>query len=435
MLIWVYRFLFPLLFVLALPFYLLRMLRRKGYREMLAGRVGNIQVPQKRDAQTRIWIQAVSVGELLAIETLIEQLVATENVELVISTTTSTGYKLAKEKYEENAIAVVSFPLDFYLFSKKSWNRISPDIAIITEGEIWPEHIHQAHRRNIPLVLINGRISDRSFRRMQKYGFFKNLAFTKVSKVAASSHLDAQRFVEIGVDQSKVSITGNLKFDAVSPNGMDQKTKAAFLSSISKSSSSNLILLGASTWPGEEEMLIDISILLKKESLPIDLFLVPRHAERRGELRSMLKGKEGIRWSFRSNPDWRSDHTSDEDLLHVYVGDTTGELRKFVEIADVAVIGKSFPPHKDGQTPVEAIALGTPIVYGRTLGNFRAICKNLEEAEACVKESEPTLLKEKLQKLLTDQSIRLDLVAKGKTVFDRSKGSTERTLELIKSYF
>ena len=433
--IWIYRLLFPLLFLVSLPYYLMRMWRRGGYREMMASRFGGVELVPKGAGKRRIWIQAVSVGELLAIESLVRQLAAMPDVELVITTTTSTGYRLAKEKYGESAILISSFPFDFWPIVRKTWGRIQPDLAIITEGELWPEHIRTARDKGIPLILINARLSDRSYRRMNKFRVLQSLFYKHIAHIAASSELDAQRILSLGYPEEKLSVAGNLKFDVVDPEGMDTDERMQLFEETGFSQSvGSKIVIGASTWPGEEELLIRACVDLLTQGLQVRLLLVPRHAERRGEIHEVLEKQANITWRFRSQPEWiRTSET--EGALQVYIADTTGELRKFIQLADLAVIGKSFPPHLEGQTPVEAVALGTPVIYGPSMTNFRAICADLEQSGGAIRIREIDQLTPTLGRLLRDSDECARLKQAAREVFEHSRGSTERTIALIKSYF
>ena len=150
--IWLYRLLFLPALLVALPYYALRMFRRGGYAEGFSHRFGRIPVPAKRPGVRRIWIQAVSVGEIGAVEPLLRELAARPDTEVVLTTTTSTAYRLAREKLSGLTVATGIFPLDFCPFSRAAWKRVAPDMVVLTEGELWPEHLHRAHRTGVPAV-------------------------------------------------------------------------------------------------------------------------------------------------------------------------------------------------------------------------------------------------------------------------------------------
>lgn len=435
--IWLYRFLFPLLFLLGLPFYLLRMFRRGGYGQMMAGRFGLVDVPQVKSGSKRVWIQAVSVGELLAIEGLVRQLCEQPGIEVVLSTTTSTGFELAKQKYKDVVIEVVSFPLDFWFTIRAAWNRICPDVCIITEAELWPEHIETARRRKIPLLLINARLSDKSFQRMSSNRWIKSLFFQNITCIGASSEDDAGRILKLGFDPKKMTVTGNLKFDVGSSAKLTIEQRNQLVKEIWGADFTEGIftVIGASTWPGEEQLLVEALLELKEKGVATRLLITPRHAERRAEIRGLLEGYgKRLNWRFRSRSDWAL--TSDgADALDVYVADTTGELKNLIQTADLAVIGRSFPPHTEGQTPIEAAVLGIPVVYGPSLSNFRSICRALEKANGSVRVNTPEALPEVLFELFQQPEKREQMRDASTKVFEQSRGSTQRTLEMISKYF
>ena len=182
--LWLYRIIFfPALFVLG-PRYLLRMKRRGGYREKFSHRFGSHKgLPEKRPGVRRIWLQAVSVGEVLAIAPLIDGLVKNGEVEIYLTTTTSTGFRVADDRYYGLVLGPGYFPIDWWLFSRAAWNRIQPDLVILTEGERWPEHIHQAQVRGVPVISINARMSDKSYKRLRQFGFAARMVLRGITHV------------------------------------------------------------------------------------------------------------------------------------------------------------------------------------------------------------------------------------------------------------
>ncbi|MES1167026.1 MAG: glycosyltransferase N-terminal domain-containing protein, partial [Pseudomonadota bacterium] len=208
--LWFYRLLFlPALVVLA-PRYLWRMRRRGGYGENFAQRFGLVPpLPRKRPGVRRIWLQAVSVGEILAIAPVLEALKRDASVEVYLTTTTSTGYRLARDRYSGHAVGIAYFPLDWWPFAGHAWSRIAPDLVILTEGERWPEHIHQAARRGVPVVCINARLSDRSFRRLRVLRPAVQPLLRGITRLLSCSEQDAVRFRELGFPAARLGTTGN----------------------------------------------------------------------------------------------------------------------------------------------------------------------------------------------------------------------------------
>ncbi len=419
--IWIYRFFFVPLLLLLTPYYLWRMRRRGGYTENFSHRFGGTDLlPVKRKGVHRIWLQAVSVGEMLAIAPLLEAFKREGNSEVYLTTTTSTGYTLAKEKYGALTVGIGYFPLDFWAFSVRAWRKIRPDLCILMEGERWPEHVHQAKIRGVPIISVNARLSDRSFRRSLKFRALLQPLTNEITQVLCSSKRDEQRFKALGYPAERLATTGNLKLDVHIPL-MTEPEKMQLRRELGLPD--GLVLLGSSTWPGEEMALIEALRAARARGVSVSLLLVPRHAERREELRGLLE-KSGLTFHFRS----AGLATSEVDVA---VGDTTGELRKFTQLADLVFVGKSLPPHEGGQTPVEAAVLGKPVLHGPQMTNFREIIRTLTEAGAVREVESPSQLTELTVELLQDAAQREQLATAARGWYEVNRGATERTLAVI----
>lgn len=394
---------------------------------MMRERLGLVECPEKlAGARKRVWIQAVSVGELLAIGPVIRRLSSSGEWDVYLSTTTSTGYSMAKETYRDDAAHVFAFPLDFWPFVRRAWKRVSPDLVILTEGEMWPEHLHQARKRGIPSVLINARISDRTSGRLKRIPFVVSIMHGGVRAIGAASAMDADRIVSLGVARDRVRITGNLKFDAVDAARLPADELVTLGADAGWAIDDGCpVVIGASTWPGEEKLILDAMCALRSEGIGVRVILVPRHGERRAEISNLLGAYPELRWALRSG------NRRPEHPLDVYVVDTVGELRKFLQLSDVAVIGKSFPPHGQGQTPVESAALGVPMIYGPSMSNFRAVCLELEAAGGAVKVKDEASLLPSLRALLSDPAKASVVSANARMVFEQNRGSLDRTISLL----
>ncbi|HNX04823.1 MAG TPA: glycosyltransferase N-terminal domain-containing protein, partial [Opitutales bacterium] len=332
--IFVYRLLFIPLLVVALPRYLSRMIRRGGYMAMMKGRFGcgrhlGIPLPGTR----RIWIHAVSVGELQAIDPIIRELAKKEGTEVVLTVTTSTAFALANEKLKGVCADIRPFPLDFWLFSAAAWRRIRPNLCILMEGELWPEHIHQAYCRTVPVLVANARLSDRSWKRYRKsLPMARALIFRKISLILAGNRQDAERFRELGL--CNIRYAGQLKCDVpVEPRLSDAEKQELRVKLFPSAGPETIVMLGSSTWPGEEEFLLCVLRDARKER-DVRLLLTPRHAERRDEISKVLDAA-AFKWHWRS----RGGDVNPECVIHL--ADTTGELRVLTQAADFAFIGKT----------------------------------------------------------------------------------------------
>ncbi|HEX2853567.1 MAG TPA: glycosyltransferase N-terminal domain-containing protein [Opitutaceae bacterium] len=419
--LWLYRLLFIPVLVLFSPGYLRRMKRRGGYGENFSHRFGAHPVlPAKRAGAKRVWLQAVSVGEMLAIAPLLEAL-HRDGVEVYLTTTTSTGYQLAHERYRGLAAGLGYFPIDWWPFSARAWRRIAPDLVILTEGERWPEHMRQAARRGVAVVCINARLSDRSFRRMKWFGPAARLMVEGITRLLPCSAQDEERFRELGFPAAKITTTGNIKLDVAIPRltagERDQLRRELGLGE-------GLVLLGSSTWPGEEDALLVALERARAAGLRCVLLLVPRHAERREEIQQRLQ-RTTLKFHFRS----RGAASGEVDVA---VGDTTGELRKFTQLADLVFVGKSLPPHTEGQTPVEAAALERPILFGPGMGNFRVIANDLAARGAARVVATPEALATGVVELLGDEGQRSVLAQAAGQWHRENAGAVQRTLAVIR---
>ncbi|HKK18793.1 MAG TPA: glycosyltransferase N-terminal domain-containing protein, partial [Opitutales bacterium] len=346
-----YRILFLPALLLALPYYLFRMWRRGGYARDFQHRLGRFRrLEAPSGGKTRIWLQAVSVGEVLAVGPLIDELQKGGKVEIVLTTTTSTGYTEARKRYADRVLSLGIFPLDFWLFSRLAWKRIQPDAVILMESELWPEHLHQARRRDVPAYLVNARMSDNSFRRYARLPSFARRLLGRFSAIFPASKQDGERLESLGADPGRIHTTGSIKLDVPLPGQVDRNARERLMDELgfkAEGGNSPLILLGSSTWPGEESALIRILTQLRAGGLDLRLLLVPRHAERGPEIKGLLE-QQSLAWHQRSN----GKPPGGEIIIHL--ADTTGELSRLSQVADVAFIGKSLAPNDGGQTPIEA---------------------------------------------------------------------------------
>ena len=333
-------------------------------------RLGNWpSLDKKEKGKKRIWIQAVSVGEVSSISRLLQLLFEDEQFEIILSGTTSTGLKTAGQKYGERLKAHGPFPLDWFPFSQKAWDKIQPDLVVMVDSELWPEHFHQAQKRGIPIIIINARLSDRSFARLGKLKWLHPLLLPNNLQVITASERQAKRWKTLGLDEKRTLISGNLKIDAVDLSGAGITNRATLIKEFGFEQES-IVIAGISTWPGEEKLLIEITQGLRLENFDVRLLLVPRHAERRNEVIKTLQTCE--------LPNHVRSHGHSAPMGNiVYLGDTTGELSQLIKVADLGFMGKTLPPNQGGQNPIEPIALQIPLVVGPHFQNFHETCSDM----------------------------------------------------------
>lgn len=420
--IWLYRLLYLPVLLLASPYFLRRMWKRGGYGSNFSHRFGGTpRLPPKQAGVRRIWLQAVSVGEVLAIGPLLEALREDGSVDVYLTTTTSTGQRLARDRYAPLVVAVGYFPLDWWGFSVRAWKRVRPDLAILMEGERWPEHIRQARRRGVPVLSINARLSDRSFRRMRR---FRRVVPSLLGGITCSlpvSPQDEQRLRAVGFPAERLRMLGNMKLDLSIPSLGDAR-KVELRRELGLGG--GLVLLGSSTWEGEELALTQALKAARSRGLRVSLLLVPRHAERRDGIVAGL-ARTGLRLHLRS-------HGAAAHEVDIAVGDTTGELRDLTQLADVVFCGKSLPPHDGGQSPVEAASLGKPVLFGPHMTNFRGIVRALRDEGAARMVLNASELTTASVELLADGALRARMGAAALAWHARNRGAVARTLAVIR---
>ena len=419
-----YRILFPVLAILLSPYYLRRMLRRGGYQKKLKYRLGLWpKLGEKAGGKKRIWIQAVSVGEVSSITKLLGLLFENENFEIVLSGTTSTGLKTAENKFGNQVKAHGPFPLDWLPFSQKAWKQIEPDLIVMVDSELWPEHFHQAKKRGIPLIIINARLSDRSYSRLRKLKGLHPLLLPKNLQVITASERQTKRWKSLGLPPEKALTSGNLKIDAVDLSRAATKGRASLIKEFGFDQES-VVIAGISTWPGEEKMLIEITQSLRLENLDVRLLLVPRHAERRNDVIKTLQTCElpnHIRTQTQSAPDGNV----------VYLGDTTGELSQLIRVADLGFMGKTLPPNRGGQNPIEPVALQIPLVVGPHFQNFHETCTDMFLHQAAIEcRTSGDVIKE-LRLLANDREKRTELKIKAMQWMDKQGSPSIFTFDTI----
>jgi 3-deoxy-D-manno-octulosonic-acid transferase len=417
--IWLYRlFFWPMLLIL-LPAYLVKMFKRGGNWH-LAERFGIVNPPAKKLGVKRLWLHAVSVGELNAVKVLLQQLKTRNDCEVMLSVTTTTARKLADEKFKELCAYIFTFPID--VFSGCVFKRMQPDKLILMEEELWPETLHQAAKRNVGVYLINGRVSDRSFKRMMALRWAIQRLLRKVTRIMTATAQDTDRYLSLGANRELVYQTGSLKFDAPVGAPLDEATRKSLLDSLGFSPT-DTIIIGASTWAGEEETLLNAYAGIRDEFPGLKLLVVPRHAERRDEAEAAFK-KSGISYHRRS----AGAVSGRPDAI---LADTTGELSKLIQLANVVFVGRSLPPHKEGQTPIEAGAAGKPVLMGPGMSNFKLIAQSLVDEGGGIFVGGEATLKEELRKLLSDPEKRNRMGERSRAWFEKNRGATEKTLESL----
>ena len=427
----VYNLLFAVGFAFLIPRFLYRMWRRGGYVPGFAQRFAILdaaQIATIRERQ-RIWIHAVSVGEVLVALRFIEVFRSEEpGAAFVLTTVTSTGHSVAKKRMHPRDV-LLYFPLDFTTIIKRELELIKPRAVILVEGELWPNLIRLAKQRAIPVVLINGRLSARSSRGYRMVGSFFKRGINLIDLICLQSKYDEERLLALGADPHRVKVMGTGKYD-VAEHGVDVGDKAWALLEAVGIGRSNQILVGGSTWSGEERILLHAFTKLRSLFPELRLVLVPRHFERAVSVAAEIE-RAGLNYSRRSSMDetGQGDSAPQCDVLLV---DTTGELMSFYACATVIFVGKSMTSH-GGQNIIEPAMFGAPIVTGTHMENFPGVVDDFTESNALLQVSSEQELEETLSRLLADEELRKTYGSRAADVVFRKKGTLPKTVQLVRT--
>ncbi len=407
------------------PFVIYRALRHNRYRTGWGERCGDVS---RRNGQSPcIWLHGVSVGEINATKTVVAELETRyPDHEIVVSSTTDTGYARAKALYGEDH-TVFFFPLDPSPFVRRAFAQLNPSLCLLMELEVWPNFLREARRRQVPIVVINGRISDRSYKSYQRIKPLLSGTFKSLSLILAQTEEYANRFVDLGCPSEQVHVTGSLKYDTAEI--CDSVEGAAPLSTRLGLSDSPLWVAGG-TGTDEESMILQAFQELKThtELQDLRLVIVPRKPERFAQVAQTIldAGFPLIRYSDlkgRQSP-------VPIDAKAVILGDTMGDLRAFYSLASVAFVGRSLVP-MGGSDMMEVVALGKPTVFGPYTFNFRQTVAALKEAHGALEVLDETALSNGVFRCLTDKKFANDLADKGRQVILDHQGATRKSVTLL----
>ncbi len=415
----IYQPVFLLAFLLYSPVLLWRIAFDRRYRKGFRERMGF--VPRRRGDRPVVWIHGVSVGEVKAASNFIAQLRRLRpDLQLVVSATTPNGHQVARQEYKD--LPVVFYPLDFGRFPARAIERIRPRCVLLMELEIWPNFLQAARKRSVPVAVINGRISERTFKgyRLAR-GLLPQLDL--ISSYCVQDRAYQKRLLDLGVDPARVHVTGNMKYDSV-VMGMNQDAARHLRPWLAPAG--QLVLVAGSTHADEELWVYEaLQAAAKGLAAGVRAVLVPRHPERAAAIAEQLvaAGAEVVRWS-----------TCAEVLPPLLPGavvlvDTIGQLQRFYVACDLAFVGGSLIPH-GGQNMLEPAAQGRATVFGPHTTNFRRDVELLLAADAVVQVADRTALVATLHQLLREPQRRAELGANAQRVITENQGATARTLEL-----
>jgi len=423
MIYFIYNLLFPIVFLFFLPGLIIKLIRRPGWKKTFAERFGIFSAERKAELKNfrgAVWIHSVSVGETqIALDLIKRWKQLYPGRKFVISTTTTTGQQLARDKAPEG-VAVIFCPIDFIWMVKRVISLLQPSMLVVLETEIWPNMINQMAKFSGKVFLINARMSDKSSRGYYRFRLWFGNILRRFSMICLQSDIDRDRFHAVAPD-AHLLVTGNLKFD----RSMPEKLPAIDLEEYFGSGKFR-VLLASCTHPGEEKLIASAFLTLKQDFPDLRLVLAPRHSERGGDVAAAMqelnvkfcrrtKGKDGA------------------EPVECLIADTTGEMFSFINLAEIVIMGKSLAGHNEGHNLIEPAMFAKPIITGSVLTNFRFLLDVLKSEDALLTVAADAELEPALRRLLADPAFGTELGRRAEQAISRHRGALDRTIKLLEN--
>lgn len=438
-----YNILITAAFIAISPYLLYRLISQKKYREGFRERFGLIRSEKiARCKNATVWFHAVSVGEASAIYPLYQAFKERYSKSSVIfSTTTATGQAWIRSRLLHADDVAIYFPIDLYWVVKRLLNRFRPGLFISAETEIWPNFWWGADLRGMKLALVNGRVSNRSFRGYSKIIFFLKHVLDRLSFIAVQTEEDARKFIALGAPAGRTTVSGNLKFEI----SLSERETSLQKEDLKKELGigEEFVLMGGSTHAGEEKILLGSYLNIREMFPGLRLILAPRHPERFTEVKNLIE-EMGFRCFLASEgggppleglpsagPLSAGQKWNVEEILLVNV---MGDLQRYYSLATIVFVGKSLTAH-GGQNLLEPAALGKVILFGPHMENFREIADLFLRAKAATEVCDPAMLEREIKRYLSSEILRRLSESRARELVQKNKGALARTLEQIEEQF
>jgi 3-deoxy-D-manno-octulosonic-acid transferase len=425
----IYSLLLGLGFLVLLPRFVLDALRHGKYVAGFRERFGSLS-PIRKDGRTVVWIHCVSVGETQAARPLVQGIRARFPGSLIaVSTITLTGQHLAREIFKHDAVRVFYFPFDWRWVVRRTLKAINPDTVLVLETELWPGFLRECKRQQIPVAIVNGRLSDQSFRRYRVIKRFMTRVLSSLSLAIMQTEGDAERLRALGMDADNILVAGNMKFDAGTLPTTDALT-TEFRERFKLAEDAPLILAASTHDPEEVIILNGLRQVISRSELKPRLMIAPRHPERFTEIVDLLKAS-GFRWARRTAGPDASDGQAEVILL-----DSIGELHSVYSLASIVFVGGSIA-RTGGHNILEPAAVGVAVIVGSHTYNFQSIVETFVNAGAIVQlqpmsdSAAIVELANVISELLADPTSRRELGRRARNLVNENRGATERTLESL----
>jgi 3-deoxy-D-manno-octulosonic-acid transferase len=404
------------------PWLALRALMTGRYRRGLSQKLFGVKSISP-SAQPIVWFHGVSVGEINLLETVVKVFRRRRpHWRCVISTTTDTGMAEANKRF--GGLTVIYWPFDFSWAVSRALRAIQPRLVVLAESELWPNFLRAAARRDVPVAVINGRMSPRSAARHAQFGWLtRPLLLSRISKFAMQSEGYAAALRDLGIAAAKIAVTGSVKYDAVM--GDRNNSQARILAEQLGLSGDDLVWVAGSTHAPEEEIVLDVFRRLRVKHPRLRLVLVPRSPDRFDEVARLI---DRCAFSFVRRTQLQA---PPPDRPAVILLDTIGELNAAWGLADVAFTGGSLDGRRGGQSMIEPAGLGVPVVFGPHVWNFRDAAARLLEVEGAIKVDGAKSLQHALLRLLDEPDLRRRMGEAARALSLAQQGATERTLDVL----
>ena len=422
----IYSVLSLVVFVVVSPYFLYQAVRYKKYIGNLRERLGYLPISFNVDGDASIWIHAVSVGEALTARALASDLKARyPRLKLYMSTTTMAGQQVARSSLRHLVDGVFYFPFDWVLIVRRTLDIVNPRLFIMLETEIWPNLLHECRKRGVRTVMVNGRISTRSYPRYKLVRPLFRRVLADVDRFCMQSEESAHRLIALGADPSRVTVTGSLKFDSLevpapTVHGKPRERVLRFF----RMSSHRTVVVAGSTMRGEESAVLRAFSKIKATQTHAVCILAPRAPERFGEVERIARDA-GFVTARRSELPIDAEPRAD-----VIVLDSIGELAQLYQLATVVFVGGSLVDH-GGHNILEPAIFGKPIVFGPHMQNFREIAETFIASGAAIQVAADRELDDAILGLVRDPVHRASLGAAARALVEANRGAKDKTLSVI----
>ncbi|MBW1899486.1 MAG: 3-deoxy-D-manno-octulosonic acid transferase [Deltaproteobacteria bacterium] len=423
-----YNILMLIVILILFPFIFLGGVFSEKRRKTVLQRIGISKLPERLEspAHQPIWIHALSVGEVLSAAPLVKAIKEKAGDRPVcFSASTKTGFEIAEKRLSQDTDGIFFFPYDLFFSVRHRISQVNPCAVVLIETDIWPNFLHELDRKKIPISLVNARLSDRSFSGYSRFFWIFRPLFLTFSKICVQSNIDAKRFRKLGIPETKIKLTGNIKFhQAISPVSESELLK---MKDRMKIRPEQIIFLAGSTHQEDETVLLTAFSSLKETWPDLLLIIAPRNPERSSTVRRMFSEKKFSSFVLQEVENMEPDKNID-----VIVVDRIGMLSTLYAISDISFIGGSFGT-EGGHNPLEPAVYSKPILFGPDMSDFREISMLLLEAGGAKTVSDPENLCYAVSRLIEKEDSAIKMGKQAFAVFSANRGAVHNTLKEIKT--